>query len=195
MYQKANGFLSWKLFPKMWQWNEQKVTKAVGAYFAKYASKEATNKIDKKDVYTKKLYFPSRWFGCSANIKKVCKSYRKDFSLHNITKIEAEYLRFELIKEIERYKSTGYYFYEFEAKSSDGKFTFCDGTTEIFYVSPLEYFGCHSSLSSWLGSFGGRAHPKSQFAWLLHSFRKAELGKTVETDYDYRRYGEQVVFC
>lgn len=194
MYQKARGFLSWRLFPKMWQWNEQKVTKAVGAYFSKYASKQCLDSKDKRNMESRQLYFPSRWFGVCASLREVCSSYRIDFSLHGITKIEAEYLRFELIKEIEKSTSTGYYSYEFEAKSKDGKYTFCHGTTEIFYISPLEYFGRFGSISSWLGSFGSRVHPRSQFAWLLHSFRQSQVKDNVILHRNGFKYGENVVF-
>lgn len=224
MFMKEGRRRTWKSKPHKWIWNEQQVKKSVGSYFAKYASKEYAFTGKKGDVGNRKCYFPSRWFGSSSNIKKLCKSYRVEFSLHNITKQEASYCKNLLIAELERYNITQRFKYDFEvmpdnvkkvitynkevdkktgelnkiyelkASEANVKQCYCYGTTEILYVNPAQFVGAFSTFGGWISPARSGVHPRTDIAWQLHSFRKSRLGITLWLEDDYRRYGELRVF-
>lgn len=172
MYQKEGGFISWRLFPKQWVWNEQRVKKSVAAYFSKYASKAATDPKDKPDMYSKKLNYPSAWFGCSANIKKARKAYSLDFSLHYIHPFEAEILRHSLIAELYKFGVISSYAYQFEARSVKYQTVFCDGETEIYYISPAQFVGVVNSIRGQFQQGGNRVYKASPIQWELHRARQ-----------------------
>jgi hypothetical protein len=224
MYMRAGYMHSWKSYPKMWVWDEQKVKKSVGSYFAKYASKQSTAKTEKSDLATRKMYFPSRWFGSSRSIKSVCKDYRLDFSLHNITKVEAGRLSDFLIAELESYSITQRFNYEFEAiiKSNKSRVSYCKetdkrtgelscnyeltakretletvacfGRTEILYISPTEFVGCFRSLADWVCPFDSGIFPRSALHWQLQFSREKMIPQDALGSEGYLKYGSLVLF-
>lgn len=88
MFARANQngkVKSWRNRPDKWEWDIQQVTKSVGAYFAKYAGKNAapSNKkeFDKYAKSGKKCYSPSRWSGKSKGIQQAIKANRFTYEL------------------------------------------------------------------------------------------------------------------
>lgn len=70
---------SWKGVPSRWQSHIAPIQKSVAAYFSKYASKGL--KPSSATSYQKKLFSPSRWWGCSTEIKAQIKIHRQKWKL------------------------------------------------------------------------------------------------------------------
>lgn len=70
---------SWRGVPSKWQSHVAPIQKSVAAYFSKYASKES--KPSSATSYRMKLFFPSRWWGCSTEIKVQIKNHRQKWKL------------------------------------------------------------------------------------------------------------------
>lgn len=70
---------SWRGDPSKWQSHVAPIQKSVAAYFSKYASKglQPSSAIS----YQKKLFSPSRWWGCSTEIKAQIKIHRQKWKL------------------------------------------------------------------------------------------------------------------
>lgn len=191
MYLKEGGSNSWKHSPDKWVWNEQKVKKDVGRYFAKYASKEVAYTKEQQKTCKRKVYFPSRWFGSSANIKKACKAYRMDFSLHRINPLEAEVLRHELLEILSNAGITQQYEYQFEARSKTSETVFCYGTTEVLYVTPSKFDGVVSTIKRLFSKAGSGVFASAPIQWSLHLARQVKNDDTLpglKLDRDYGRH-------
>jgi len=80
MFERANSnnfkVKSWRSHPDKWQDKIVKVDKSVGRYLSKYQGK-SKDFDNKKQV---KLYYPSRWYGCSRALSQETKRLTVDVS-------------------------------------------------------------------------------------------------------------------
>lgn len=78
LYERRHGG-SWRDAPSNWQSHIAPIEKSVAAYFSKYASKNV--KPSSSRSYRPSPFSPSRWWGCSTEIKAKIKAYRRKWKL------------------------------------------------------------------------------------------------------------------
>lgn len=76
--RKTGG--TWQNSPMRWQSHIAPIQKSVAAYFSKYAGKGSCN--SSPDFKSPRVFCPSRWWGCSKEIKEQIKIQRQKFTLN-----------------------------------------------------------------------------------------------------------------
>lgn len=79
--RKAGG--TWARSPFRWQSHVAPIRKSVAAYFSKYAGKGSSN--FSKNGTVNRSFSPSRWWGCSTEIKEQIKKHRQKYTLNVLT--------------------------------------------------------------------------------------------------------------
>jgi len=76
--RKTGG--SWRKSPFRWQSHIAPIQKSVAAYFSKYAGKGSSDVCKGKSP--SQVFYPSRWWGCSTEIKAQIKACRQKYVLN-----------------------------------------------------------------------------------------------------------------
>lgn len=75
--RKTGG--TWRTTPIRWQSHIAPIQKSVAAYFSKYAGKGQSR--SSKKCKSQQPFCPSRWWGCSTEIKEQIKAHRQKYTL------------------------------------------------------------------------------------------------------------------
>ena len=122
-----------------YQYHTQPMYKSVAGYFSKYASKASQKEENNYVRKFSQMYPPSRFWGCSSQIKKI----RNEFSFHNCRDYteQKEFMYFLFVRvhrmisdcEIVLQKS-----YSFK-KDLTENLCVAEGFRNVFYLSPTDY--------------------------------------------------------
>ena len=143
---KKRGFSgTWRHSPEIWKADIARVKKSVGAYFSKYVSKNANNQFSnsRRRAYEKRksdinpdmadsarVYSlsPTRYWGCSMRVKRLCAEYRVSVSF-NVASAREGSLLCEIIYEWIDYLSLGCQKVSryFKKVAPDTGFIYCKG--------------------------------------------------------------------
>lgn len=128
---KCDLFGRWRDKPKIWLKANiiQIPRKSVAAYLSKYASKGHADNIASMQKNNSHFY-PSRWWGCTQNLKNLIKAKRFDFKLENASEAELKIIE----KHLESILDTALmdYQYRFELQLGSGR--------NIWYQQKIYYF-------------------------------------------------------
>lgn len=145
-FQRRNGD-TWRYAPEKWQSNLQKVIKSVGGYFAKYASKTAKNVIRLNRYKSRRIWYPSRWWGCTSNLKAAIKEWRIDAKVTGLTdKIANKVVRQFTAMLTDVYKPVITTEVKFDVVNNkyvieheNYSHSFCSGVTYTYYFDATQY--------------------------------------------------------
>ena len=121
---------SWRDRPDKWQSHVAPIQKSVAAYFSKYAGKGLSSSLNLKS--SNKPYAPSRWWGCSTEIKAQIKLQRRKWSINLSNKLSAQ-VREKLLEWLNNKGCIKTYHYDFDLGKTRNETHLGGGEVDVFY--------------------------------------------------------------
>lgn len=161
---KRLGFQkSWRDSPKKWQWDYQEIKKSVAGYFAKYCKKNTKlNSKSSQNLYKNtylttgnltvtnsdsKIFYPSRYWGSSLNIKQISKKLTKEIKIEVSSPEEVDLIISRIIDCcLLNAEPVAIHQTEFQIQSPSSERVICSGDTITYRFEsqdyPLVWFNC-----------------------------------------------------
>ena len=155
-FQRFGFQKSWRNSPHKWQWDYQEINKSVAGYFAKYCKKNTNlNGTPVDGVYQNSFlrngtltvsnsdnltFYPSRYWGSSANIKRISKKLTKEIKIEVTSQEEVDMILNRICMcALNNSEPVAIAQTEFQIKSPHDDRIICSGNSYNFRFSPDDY--------------------------------------------------------